>query len=416
MIPFRSKPHWLILGALLLAVPAGLMTNPESAFGFVRPYAVYDFLGRLFLRALMMLVVPLIVAAMINAVASAGTGLGKMGGKSLLFYLVSGVLAVLGGLFFVNLFRPGIVDGQPARNLIGLGEASPELLGRVADRSGADLWMIFQRMIPDNVVSAAANAEMLALITFSILYGLLIPRLPARLAEPQLDFWRGVYEVMLGMTRWVMIFAPIGVFALVARSLTVAGLSAFAPLLGFFFTVLAALLVHMFVTLPGLLFFWGRVNPWRHFRAMGEALLMAFTTSSSNATLPKTLECLETKAGVPRRVSGFVAPLGATINMDGTALYECVAALFIAQCYGLEMTLGVQFTVVTLALVSSVGVAGIPSASLVAIAVILTAIGLPIEGLGLILAVDRILDMCRTAVNVYSDTCAAAVVGRGMGS
>ena len=413
-MPFlRVKFHWQILIALLLAVPAGLLVTPDTTWlAVVEPYAVYDFLGDLFLRALMMLVVPLIVAAMINAVAGAGTGIGRMGGKALAFYLVSGLLAVLGGLAFVNLFRPGLVDGRPARDLIGLSPATPELMSRVTDRSGADLWMIFQRMIPDNVVGAAANGEMLALIFFSVLYGLLVPRLPKGLAEPQLDFWRGVYEIMIGMTRWVMLFAPVGVFALVARALAVSGPSAFAPVLGFFFTVLAALLAHMFVTLPAMLAIWGRVNPWRHFRAMSEALIMAFTTSSSNATLPKTLECLETRAGVPRRVGGFVAPLGATINMDGTALYECVAALFLAQAYGLELSFGVQFTVVTLALVSSVGVAGIPSASLVAIAVILTAIGLPLEALGMILAVDRVLDMCRTSVNVYSDSCAAAVVAR----
>src|SRR5690606_33933245 len=151
------------------------------------------------------------------------------------------------------------------------------------------------------------------------------------------------------MTRWVMLFAPAGVFALVARALSTAGFSAFGPLLGFFFTVLLALAVHLFVTLPALVFLWGRVHPWRHFRAMGESLLVAFTTSSSAAALPKTLECLVTRAGVPARVAGFAAPLGATVNMNGTALYECVAALFIAQCYGLEMGFAMQFLVVTLA-------------------------------------------------------------------
>jgi proton glutamate symport protein len=199
---------------------------------------------------------------------------------------------------------------------------------------------------------------------------------------------------------------------LVARSLSLSGFSALAPLATFFLTVLAALAFHQLVTLSALLYFVGRVNPWKHLQAMGPALMMGFTTSSSNATLPKTLECLETRAGVPRNVSGFVTPLGATINMDGTALYECVAALFIAQCYGLELTFGVQFTVVLVALVSSTGVAGIPSASLVAISMILASVGLPAEGLGLILAVDRLLDMCRTQVNVYSDSCASAIVAR----
>ena len=414
---WHSKPHWRILLALVLAVPVGLLVGPETrweAFGAaVRPFAVLDFLGTLFLRALMMLVVPLIVAAMIHAVSAAGDGLRRVGVRAVSFYAVSGLLAVTGGLFFVNLFTPGIVDGVPARDRIGLAASTADVLERVGERGGSDLWGIFLRMIPDNVAASAVRGEMLALITFALLYGLLVPRLPAALAASQRTFWEGVYTVMTAMTALVMRFAPLGVFALVARALVSAGLSAFGPLLGFFFTVLAALAFHLLVVLPTLLAVWGRTNPWRHLRAMSEALALAFTTSSSAATLPKTLQCLEEKAGVPRRVSGFVAPLGATVNMDGTALYECVAALFIAQCYGLELTFGVQFTIVTLALLSSVGVAGIPSASLVAIAVILGAVGLPLEGLGLILAVDRILDMCRTAVNVYSDSCAATVAARG---
>lgn len=405
----RIPLHWLIVGALVAAIPVGLMTSPESVVLGVRPLAVFDFLGTFFLRALQMLVVPLIFAAVINAVSGAGQDLGRVGARAVIYFLVSSLIAVLTGLVLVNLTTPGIVDGQPARDLIGL-TASVESLVGIADRGAGDLWGIFLRMVPSNIVAAAATADMLALITFSVLYGLLIPRLQTRSHEVQRDFWHGVYDLMVAMTGWVMWLAPIGVFALVARALATAGFGAFGPLLGFFFTVLGGLVLHMFITLPLLLVIFARANPVAHMKAMSEALLMAFTTSSSSATLPKTLHCLETKAGVPRRIAGFVAPLGATVNMDGTALYECVAAMFIAQCYGLELGFGVQFVIVTVALISSVGVAGIPSASLVAIALILTTIGLPIEGLGLILAVDRILDMCRTAVNVYSDSIGATIV------
>jgi Na+/H+-dicarboxylate symporter len=404
-IPF----HWFIVLALVAAVPVGLAVGTDTVWLGVRPLAVFDFLGTFFLRALQMLVVPLIVAAVINAVSGAGQDLGRLGARTVIYFLTSSLLAVLTGLVLVNLTTPGIVDGQPARDLIGL-TASVESLAGIESRGGGDLWGIFLRMVPSNVVQAAASADMLALITFSVLYGLLIPRLPARSREVQRDFWQGVYDLMIAMTAWVMWLAPVGVFALVARALASAGFGAFGPLLGFFFTVLGGLALHMFITLPVLLFVFARVNPVAHMKAMGEALLMAFTTSSSSATLPKTLDCLETKAGVPRRIAGFVAPLGATVNMDGTALYECVAAMFIAQAYGLELGFGVQFTIVTVALLSSIGVAGIPSASLVAIAVILTTIGLPIEGLGLILAVDRVLDMCRTTVNVYSDSIGATIV------
>jgi Na+/H+-dicarboxylate symporter len=413
MALFRLKPHWYVVIALLLAVPAGLLTSPETVFLGFRPFAVYDFVGALFLRALKMLVVPLIVSAVINSVSGMGEGVGRLGVRAIVYYLASSLLAVLTGLVLVNVFRPGIVDGAPAKDLIGLSASTGEVLESVSGRTGGDLWGIFLRMIPENPLAAAAGADMLALIVFSILFGLLVARLAPRPREIQAAFWQGVYDIMIGLTRWVMVVAPVGVFALMARAMAQSGLSAFRPLLGFFLVVVAGLAVHMFATLPFLLAVFARVNPWRHFRAVGEALLMAFTTSSSSATLPTTIECME-KAGVPRRVGGFVQPLGATVNMDGTALYECVAALFIAQCYGLELTFGVQFTVVTLALLSSVGVAGIPSASLVAIALILAAVGLPAEGLGLVLAVDRLLDMCRTSVNVCSDTCAAAIVARGV--
>jgi Na+/H+-dicarboxylate symporter len=410
---YRARVHWLVLIALVLAVAAGLLTTPETRWGFVRPFAVYDFLGTLFLRGLKMLVVPLILSAVIHAVSGIGKGIGWMGAKALGFFFLSSLLAVLTGLFWVNAMRPGIVGGLPARELVGLSASTAEVVRGIAGTSGADLSGLFLRMVPENAVAAAAQGDMLAVIVFAVLYGLVLARLPAALRDAQRGFWEGVREAMLRMTRGVMLFAPLGVFGLVARSLSTAGLSALGPLLGFFLTVALALATHMFVTLSLLLYFLGGVNPWRHFRAMGEALVTGFTTSSSNATLPKTLECLEKKAGVPPKVSNFVTPLGASLNMDGTALYECVAALFIAQCYGLDLGFGVQFTVVLVALVSSSGVAGIPSASLVAIATILAAIGLPAEGLGLILAVDRLLDMCRTSVNVYSDSCASAILARG---
>jgi len=217
------------------------------------------------------------------------------------------------------------------------------------------------------------------------------------------------------ITDLVMKFAPIGVFALVAKVVMISGLEAFKPLLVFFFTVLIALLIHIVVVMPLLLRLVARVSPVRHYQAMAPALLTAFSTASSSATLPVTIDCIENRAGVSNRVTSFVLPLGATVNMDGTALYECVAAIFIAQAYGLDLTVAQQISVVVLALMTSIGVAGIPAASLVAISIILAAIGLPAEAIGLILAVDRVLDMCRTAVNVFSDSCGAVVVGKTEG-
>jgi Na+/H+-dicarboxylate symporter len=240
-------------------------------------------------------------------------------------------------------------------------------------------------------------------------------RIGHELSEHLYKFWDGVFNVMMRMTEWIMMFAPIGVFGLVAGVVAETGFEAGRPLAIFALTVLAALLIHTFLTLPLFIRVFGGVVPWKMFPAMAPAMLTAFSTASSSATLPVTMDCVEKNLGVSNKVSSFVLPLGATVNMDGTALYECVAAMFIAQAYGLELSFATQFTIVLVALLTSIGVAGIPAASLVAISIILAAIGLPVEGIGLILAVDRILDMMRTSVNIFSDSCGAVVVGRLQG-
>jgi Na+/H+-dicarboxylate symporter len=209
-----------------------------------------------------------------------------------------------------------------------------------------------------------------------------------------------------------MLFAPIGVFGLVAKVVAETGFAAAGPLATFAIAVLIALAIHAFVTLPVLLRFVGKVNPLKTIRGASPAMLTAFSTASSSATLPVTMESIEENIGVSNKVSSFVLPLGATVNMNGTALYECAAALFLAQAYGLELTLGVQFTIVTIALLTSIGVAGVPSASLVAIAIILAAVGLPVEAIGVLLVFDRILDMARTSINIWGDCCCATIVAR----
>jgi proton glutamate symport protein len=326
--------------------------------------------------------------------------------------MTTSLLAILVGLTVVNALAPGIVGGQPAKDLIGFSADTASVQHAVAGKGTGDLVQIFLRMIPTNVVQAASTGQMLGLIFFSLLYGFFLTRIPEAYAETQYNFWQGVLEIMMRITDLVMRFAPLGVFALVAKVVAGTGFAAFAPLAVFFLSVVLALAIHFFLTLPLLLYLVGRVSPLRHYRAMGAALLTAFSTASSSATLPVTMECVEKNAGVSNRTTSFVLPLGATVNMDGTALYECVAAMFIAQAYGIELSFAAQFTVVLTALLTSIGVAGIPAASLVAIAIILAAIGLPAEGIGLILAVDRILDMTRSAVNVFSDSCGAVIIGR----
>jgi Na+/H+-dicarboxylate symporter len=413
----RMQLHWQVLIALALAVLAGLATSPDSRLLGVPLLEAYGFIGSLFLNALKMLIVPLIVASIIAGMAGnqGGEGLGRLGGKTLAWYLATTALAALVGLLALNLVQPGIVDGQPARDSLGLAAETGAVLERVADRDSGDLMEIFLRMLPPNIVAAAAEGQMLGLIVFSLLFGYFVTRLPTDLASGQRNFWEGMAQVMLKITELVMRFAPLGVFGLVAKVVATSGLEAFLPLATFFFTVLAALAVHMFLVLPALLLLVGRVNPVAQFRALSPALLTAFSTASSSATLPLTMDCVEKRAGVSERVTSFVLPLGATVNMDGTALYEAAAVLFIAQAYGVELGLVQQFTVVLLALLTSIGVAGIPAASLVAITLILTYFGLPAEAIGLILATDRLLDMCRTSVNVFSDACGAVVIARSEG-
>jgi Na+/H+-dicarboxylate symporter len=413
----RLKLHWQILIAIVLAAFVGWIGGSDPAVFGLPLVPAYDFVGTLFINALKMLIVPLIMSSIIVGVAGIGSSgdLGRLGGKTLVYYMASSLLAILVGLVLVNLTQPGIVGGEPARDLLALEADSGAVAEKVGGAGVGALAEIFLRMVPTNVISAAAEGQMLGLIFFSLLFGFFLTRVNHDTAETLYNFWDAVYRVMLRMTEWIMLFAPLGVFGLVAKTVASTGFDAAGPLVIFALTVLAALAIHALVTLPMLLRLFARVRPYRLFDAMAPALMTAFSTASSSATLPITMESLEKNAGVSNRTSSFVLPLGATINMDGTALYECVAAMFIAQAYGLELSFGVQFTIVVTALITSVGVAGIPSASLVAIAIVLTAVGLPVEALGVLFVFDRILDMCRTSVNVFGDSCGAVIVARSEG-
>jgi Na+/H+-dicarboxylate symporter len=392
------------------------MVGPTGGLLGVPFISIFDFIGTMFLNALKMLIVPLIVSSIIIGIAGIGSSdsVGRLGGKTIGYYALTSFFAIVIGLLVVNVVQPGVVDGSP-EEVFGLSADPAELQAKFADKGGDDIIAVFLRMIPTNIVAAASAGQMLGLIFFSLLYGYFMTRIANQYAEAQYNFWDGMFNIMMKITDLIMKFAPLGVFALVAETVATTGLEAFVPLAKFFFTVVAALAIHFFITLPLLLRFLGHVSPLRHYRAVSPALLTAFSTASSSATLPVTMECVEKNAGVSNQTTSFVLPLGATVNMDGTALYECVAVMFIAQAYGVEMSIATQFTVVLLALLTSIGVAGIPAASLVAIAIILSAVGLPLEGIGLILAVDRILDMLRTAVNVTSDSCGAVIIAKSEG-
>ncbi|MDH5517848.1 MAG: dicarboxylate/amino acid:cation symporter [Gammaproteobacteria bacterium] len=418
--------HWKILLALLLAVFAGYLTGKDAAILGVSFNQIFAFIGALFLQALKMLIVPLVFSSIIVGVAGLGSGpeIGRLGGKTLIFYLLSSLLAIIVGLMVVNYVEPGIIDGEAAKDKIGLQVETSSFSEKVEGRGAGDIVDVFLRMIPTNIVAAAADGQMLGLIFFSLLFGYFMSGISTDHAITQKHFWNGIFETMMKITDLVMRFAPLGVFGLVAKvvsDIDPAGnpekfFNLIETLGMFALSVFAALLIHMLITLPLILkYVAGVSNPYRHHKAMSPALLTAFSTASSSATLPVTMECVEKNAGVSNKTSSFVLPLGATINMDGTALYECVAAIFIAQAYGLDLSFAQQFTIVLVALLTSIGVAGIPSASLVAITIILAAIGLPMEAVGLIIAVDRVLDMCRTSVNIFSDSVAAVVIGKLQG-
>lgn len=373
----------------------------------VRKFSVWSkFAGDLFLRMLKMITIPLIVTSLIVGVAGLGqTGrLGSMFGKTMLYYFVTSVLAITTGIALVNIIRPGVGAELPGGGgaLKGGDESLPSIFVNLVNS-----------MIPTNPVHSLANGEFLSIITFSILFGVFIIKVGGSSGERMKGFFQAAFDVMMDMTQAVIRLAPIGVLAFMLFATATQGLEVFKMFAWYMLTVFLALLVHAAVILPIILWVVARQSPLAYAKAMAPALLTAFSTASSNGTLPLTLTCVEERAGISNRISSFVLPLGATINMDGTALYEAVAVLFIAQAtVPGGLTLYQQILVAVTALLASVGAAGIPSAGLVMMAIVLQAAKLPLEAQGLIIAVDRVLDMCRTTVNVWSDSCGCAVVSR----
>jgi Na+/H+-dicarboxylate symporter len=317
------------------------------------------------------------------------------------------LVAIFTGLFLVNLINPGENSN--------FGDTGVDQSFVVENLSFIE---IIKGIIPDNIVSAMAKGDVLPVIFFALLLGFFITKVSSEHQKSLSGFFEGLFEVMMKMTFFIIKFTPIGIFGIVATEVSrnADKISAVAGSLALYMlTVTVALLIHFFLTLPFIVRFIGRANPFILMRKMASPLLTAFSTSSSSATLPLTMDAMENKVGVSNKISSFVLPLGATVNMNGTALYECVAAIFIAQVYGIELSFGMQMIIVATALLTSIGAAGIPMAGLVMISVILTAVHLPLGGIGLILTVDRILDMMRTSVNVWGDICGATIIAKSEG-
>ncbi len=409
--PIAATP---ILVAMAFGAVVGWLVGPGGKVGGVEVLGFFEFLGTIFINLLKMVVVPLISASIVTGVASVGSGrdLGRLGIKTLTFYVFTTLLSVLIALALVDLIEPGIVNGVPARSLLALEASSDIVSASVQQRASATVFDTLLGIVPTNVLQAATSNNLLGMMFFSVLFGFFLARIESPYRQTVLDFWQGIFRVMMRMTIWVMSLAPFGIFGLTARVVAKSGIHAAGPILAFGACVVAGLVIYSAVALPLMLRVAGVRNPLRLFSAMSPALLTAFSTASSAATLPLSLECLEKRANVSERIASFVMPLGTSINHAGSALYECAGAMFIAQAYGLDLTFTQQFTVVTLALLTSMGIAGIPAASLVAIAVILSAVGLPPEGIGALLVLDRLLDMARTAINVFADAACTAIVAR----
>ena len=406
--------YFQILIALVFAVILGSITNSGTVLLGINVYNFYDFIGNLFLNALKMISIPLIIASIISGISNLGSGhaIGRLGIKVIIYYLFTSFIAIIVGLVLVNIIKPGIVSGTSVSDLLGVAYDTTKLIDH-AKLSHIDLiYNIFLQLVPSNIFLAASNGQLLGLIFFSIMFGYFILKIDAKHRNTLKNFWSAVFDAMMLFTMWIMNFAPIGVFGLVAKAISSAGFSTFMPVLKFFITVLLGLSVHFLISLSLLLWFVGKVHPLKHLKAMLPAIITAFSTASSSATLPITIKCAEKNSGVSNKTTSFVLPLGATVNMDGTALYECIAVIFIAQAYGIDLSFSSQFMILVMALLTSISVAGIPAASLVAITLILTAVGLPLEAVGLIMITDRILDMCRTSVNIYSDSCGAVIIAR----
>ncbi len=395
-----------IANIILIGMIAGAVLGVLGGLFAGQFFLSISFIGTIFLNALKMVVVPLIIASMIVGVTSLGDirKLGRTTGKTLLYYVVTTGFSVLIGLILVNIIRPGV-------GVENFGAFVPDLVEASKEKTLID---VLVGLIPPNIFEAAAQGEVLPLIVISLFFGGVLTTIGEK-GRSLISLFEGLNVAIMKIVTLILYFAPVGVLALIGSIVAenresvdelVSGLAMYS------LTVIVGLLIHALIILPLILRIFGRKRPFEYFINMGQALATAFTTASSSATLPVTMECVEEKNEVDSRAASFVLPLGATINMDGTALYEAVAALFIAQIYGIDLTMGQQVVIFLTATLASVGAAGIPHAGTVTMVFVLSAVGLPLEGIGLIWAIDWFLDRCRTTVNVWGDSIGAAVIGK----
>jgi Na+/H+-dicarboxylate symporter len=441
-MPAAAKGTWLLTLLILIGLGAGALVgqllhdtgfdpavDPDSAHSYSTVLYICSFFGKtIFMGLLKMLIVPLIISSVIAGVVSVGNfrQLGRIGLKTLVYYFATMLIAVTIGLILVNAIQPGRFMADLAEREAGAQAAvqAREATITTAQEKGliGAVMNIVGQLIPNNPVRDAAQMDVLPMIVFSIFFGVVLTMLGQR-GRPVAEFFQIIFEVIMKMVHAVIWLAPLGVFCLLVWTVARIGFESFIQGIGvYMITVIVGLGVHGLIILPIILLLLARVNPFKFLGQMHQALLTAFGTDSSSATLPVTMECAVENGGVSRKAAGFVLPLGATINMDGTALYEAVAVAFLAQVYGLHLGLEQSVIIALTATLAAVGAAGIPEAGLVTMLIVIKAVNdnvlagdpttptIPIEAVGIIIGVDRLLDMCRTTVNVWGDAVGSKII------
>lgn len=406
-----------ILIGLVLGVIVGIIANKLGFANFISIY-IKPF-GTAFIRLISMIVVPLVFASLFVGTASLNDirKLGRIGGKTIIYYLCTTAIAIMIGLVLANIFRPGsgLTKETQQQLLANYSEEAASKIDTALKKPGLAETLI--DIIPRNPMESLTGGDMLQIIFFALILGIAITMVPPEKGSPVIKFFDGINEAMIKLVHLIMEFAPYGVFALIAAIIGEFGLGILGPLFKYSMIVIIGLFLHIIITysLALKLLTRAKVSLKKFYRGIRPAQLIAFSSSSSSATLPVTMECVEENIGVSKEISSFVLPLGATINMDGTALYQGVAAVFIAQVFGMGLSVGQQLTIVLMATLASIGAAGVPGVGMITLTMVLKQIGVPLEGIALILGVDRILDMCRTIVNITGDATCATVVGYSEG-
>jgi len=402
--------HWQILIGIGLGIVVGILLCRITPYENWSPYIKWA--GDIFLRGLRMIVIPLVFTSIALGVAGMGNSaaLGRIAGKTILYYIVTTAIAAAVGLTLVNIVKPGVgANLNLAEKVTSVGTGEVSFIDQIV------------AIVPSNIFESMAKGDLLPIIFFAVLFGLFMNKVDKKHTGTLSDLFTAIYEVIMKITFFLIRLAPIGVFSIVAN---VVGKQANDPQalinmagsLGVFVLVVwSGLLIQGAVVLPTLVRVLGKQNPWRHISKMSTVLLTAFSTCSSGAALPINIRDSQEKCGISNKIASFVLPLGSTINMNGTALYECVTAIFIAQAYGIDLTLAQQVMIIFTALLAAIGTAGIPMAGMVMLTIVLSAVGLPLEGIGLVLAVEQLCDMPRTCINTYGDSCGAVIIAHSEG-